>query len=68
MATNQIMHPCRHCKRLTRHLEPATSHVLHLLLTVFTFGLWSIVWVFSAIANSSQKTCSACGKVSGLFG
>jgi hypothetical protein len=68
MATNHLMHHCRHCQKKTPHLEPATSHVLHLLLSILTLGLWVPVWILSAIANSSQKTCGVCGKVAGLFG
>jgi hypothetical protein len=30
------------------------NHVLHLLLTVFTVGLWAIVWLIVALANSQH--------------
>ncbi len=68
MASNQLMHYCRRCKKMTMHVQPSTSHVLHLLLSIFTFGIWLIVWVLAAVANSSQKACTACGKTAGLFG
>ena len=68
MGTNQVMHVCRLCRRPTQHLQPSTSHVLHLLLSIFTLGIWVIVWILAAVANSSQKTCSVCGRVAGLFG
>ena len=33
-----------------------TSHVLHLLLSVLTGGLWLIVWLCCNIANASQNS------------
>lgn len=68
MATNQVMHYCKCCKGMRMHLQPSTSHVLHLLMSLLTLGIWIIVWALSAMANASQKTCSVCGKVAGLFG
>lgn len=43
-----------------------TNHILHLLLTVFTLGLWGIVWIIVAAVNagSGQVTsayCTNCG-------
>lgn len=32
-----------------------TSHLLHLVLTVFTGGLWLIVWGITMKVNSSQN-------------
>jgi len=32
-----------------------TSHVLHLLLTIITAGLWIVVWILVAISNSSEN-------------
>ena len=28
------------------------NHTLHLILTIFTFGLWAPVWIILALANS----------------
>ena len=30
------------------------NHVLHLLLTVVTCGLWGVVWLFAAIAGGTS--------------
>lgn len=36
-----------------------TSHVLHLILTIFTAGLWALVWIGLAIfAGEKQKFVS----------
>jgi hypothetical protein len=33
-----------------------TNHVLHLLLTIFTLGLWAIVWILTVIfAGEKQR-------------
>ena len=54
-------------KAWTDHIAPAqqgvvtvqqpfqTNHVLHLLLTVLTFGLWAPVWAFIAWRNATQR-------------
>lgn len=68
MATNRVMSFCRNCKKQTLHLQPATSHVLHFLLSIVTFGLWIIVWLLVATSNNSQHICSVCGRGRGLFG
>ena len=33
-----------------------TSHVLHLLLSVLTGGLWLVMWALCSIANASQNS------------
>ncbi len=33
-----------------------TSHVLHLLLSVITGGIWILIWILVAISNSSENT------------
>jgi hypothetical protein len=37
----------------------ATNHILHLLLTVFTFGLWAPVWLLVTVVNNSNRAGSA---------
>ena len=38
--------------------EPLTTnqHILHLLVTIFTFGLWAPVWICLAIAGNKADT------------
>lgn len=66
--SNQVMKYCKTCGTDTIHLQPSTSHVLHLLLSVFTLGIWIIVWFFVAQSNASQAKCTVCGSMKGLFG
>lgn len=32
-----------------------TSHVVHLLLSIITAGIWVIMWILVAISNSSEN-------------
>lgn len=68
MATNQVMNHCKNCRKQTMHLQPSTAHVLHLLLSIVTFGVWILVWFLVAVSNGSQLICSQCGRARGLFG
>lgn len=38
-----------------------TNHVLHLILTLLTGGLWLPVWIIVALSNRSQRTQVASG-------
>jgi hypothetical protein len=38
---------------LVTYEQPRVNHVLHLLLTLVTFGLWLIVWIIVAIYASA---------------
>jgi hypothetical protein len=67
MATHQIMSYCRDCKKNTIHLQPATAHVLHLLLAIISFGVWIPVWLLVVASNNSQASCTDCGRARGLF-
>lgn len=55
---------CRYCKKRTLHQRPGTSHVLHLLLSLLTAGLWIIVWIGCAIKIGGWR-CSHCGTKGG---
>ena len=53
--------PCHTCGRETSHTKPTTSHVLHFFVSLFTAGIWIIVWILAAFSNSSQKgQCMIC--------
>jgi hypothetical protein len=39
-------------------IPDATNHVLHLLLTVVTFGLWAPAWVWIAWSNRSSRNAA----------
>lgn len=66
--TNQKMMSCKKCGGKTLHLQPSTSHLLHLLLSILTMGVWVIVWLLVGQSNQSQGECTKCGNRRGLFG
>lgn len=49
---------CRSCGPVPAQWQGA-NHVLHLLATIFTGGLWLIPWMF--IATSGHWVCPKCG-------
>ena len=60
---------CKFCKRETIHYKNTKemSWIMHLVLTIFTAGLWIIIWFIIAIWHVLTKpiggkwTCSVCG-------
>lgn len=60
MAQKQEMRDCRECGRKTLHLRQSANHVLHLLLTLVTFGVWGVVWFLLAL-SPSPPVCTGCG-------
>lgn len=35
--------------------EVRTNHTFHLLMTVFTFGMWAPVWMAVALVHAARK-------------
>jgi hypothetical protein len=53
---------CPHCGEQRLLLREGPNHVLHLILSVLTFGLWLIVWfVIAARKQDAAARCSVCG-------
>jgi hypothetical protein len=38
----------------TTYVPAKTNHVLHLLLTIVTLGMWAPVWLIMTVVNSSR--------------
>jgi hypothetical protein len=56
---------CTMCQRQVLAKRPGTNHVLHLLMCVFTCGLWALVWLLiTATTGNKPWRCSVCGMVS----
>lgn len=66
--SNQVMTHCASCGKVTLHIQPSTSHLLHFLLSLITAGFWAIIWGITAANNASQATCTVCGRMRGIFG
>ena len=52
---------CSECDKNCLAERPGTSHLLHLLMTLLTGGLWSIIWVGTIVKFGGWK-CPTCGK------
>ena len=53
---------CETCQRPRPFDKPGPNHILHLLLSCLTFGLWLTMWFLAAIADSPKEYhCRACG-------
>lgn len=50
---------CRVCAEPRRVTSPGPNHLLHLILSLLTFGLWIIAWIVVALA--ADWTCTECG-------
>jgi hypothetical protein len=64
--TNQEMLFCTECDKTTTHIgcETHTNHILHLLLSVFTGGLWLPVWlIIACTTHNPSLACVICGSV-----
>lgn len=61
MDTYEIVEHCRACKKPRRHIKRKTNHILHLVLTILTGGMWVIVWAWYGITNRWHNQCTECG-------
>ena len=60
----QIQGFCPTCNQRRMYAKPGINHVVHALVSVFTCGLWLLVWIIVIIANSSKSyRCQSCGGV-----
>lgn len=52
---------CLHCQaqRLYRREEP--NHILHAIITLFTCGLWAVVWIVASVVTHRPWLCTVCG-------
>jgi len=60
MAHQEKSGHCKQCKEMRVVRRPGTNHILHLILTVLTAGLWLIVWIGVSIKFGGWR-CSTCG-------
>lgn len=60
MGSTQMMQHCASCARPTLHVQKTPNHVLHLLLSVFTLGVWVPVWIIVSLTKQKPR-CTICG-------
>ena len=63
---------CNVCRRPTLHTRNVREppHVMHCLITLFSCGLWAIVWIIDSFATASRAEpfrCTQCGQPAGYF-
>lgn len=51
---------CAQCNRNVRAERRGPNHILHLLLTLVTFGVWAIIWLGVSIRVGGWM-CPQCG-------
>jgi hypothetical protein len=66
--TLQEMDYCADCHRQTLHVSVHTqercSHLLHFVLSIFTGGLWILIWVLALVCcedSTTDPACTVCG-------
>ena len=52
---------CAHCQKNTMATGTTPNHILHFILTLVTFGLWSIVWILVTVGKIGGYRCTQCG-------
>lgn len=62
MGTTTGQRWCDACGQQVMVTARTPNHVLHLLLTVLTAGLWLIVWICAGLASKKWR-CTKCGAV-----
>jgi len=60
MATQETGKYCKTCQGNTLARRKGTNHILHLLLTLLTGGLWVIVWILTSVKIGGWR-CTQCG-------
>lgn len=61
MATKSGTFYCKTCQAKRLGHAPAPNHILHLLLTLVTFGFWAPVWLLITLFSGGRYHCSVCG-------
>ena len=66
--TLQTMNYCADCQKQTLHVsihsKARCNNVLHLILSIFTGGLWIIIWILAWMCcedGTTDPACTICG-------
>lgn len=60
MATEYTAGYCIACKCARKLERKGTNHILHLLLSILTLGVWLIFWIGNTVKFGGWS-CSSCG-------
>ena len=61
MAVRVEYHHCENCEDVMPHNRRVPNHILHLIVSILTGGLWIIVWILSSVSIGSNMKCGNCG-------
>jgi len=62
MSQEQTSGHCNACRRSTLMVREKPNHILHLLISLFTFGAWVLVWLLISVGKLGGKyRCTQCG-------
>jgi hypothetical protein len=61
MSQKQTGRYCAHCQKNVMATGTTPNHLLHFFLTLFTFGLWIIVWILVSVGKIGGYRCTQCG-------
>ena len=62
MSMEQCQMYCKGCQRAVLAQRPKVNHILHLLLSILTAGIWIIVWILVSALHLGGWKCSGCGR------
>ena len=51
---------CPECDAVRKCSTPGTNHTFHVIMSLFTLGIWPLFWVGAAMSNT--WTCDTCGE------
>lgn len=52
---------CPHCQSRVLAVGTTPNHMLHLVLTLLTCGLWGVVWLLVVVGKIGGYRCVKCG-------
>jgi len=53
---------CGYCQRPVLGRREGVNHVLHAIISIFSCGLWLLVWAIIAVTSgSAEYACPTCG-------
>lgn len=55
---------CPYCQQQRLLIKDTPNHILHLLLAIFTAGLWLFIWILLCLLSGTAKwRCTQCGSI-----
>jgi hypothetical protein len=64
MAQQEATGFCKVCNKQVMIRRKGTNHILHLLLSVVTMGIWIIIWILASVKIGGWR-CTQCGSKAG---